>query len=152
VLEWLGSWESKRARELGVNGHGGGAWLWATTQRARPASSCSLYRHVCLGGKVTTHPRYGHSMAAHVGKVQLRRGWRGGNMVGTAWPVGAWRVAQFRRSVSVTHRRQRCGARTGGRLCASACVYGDVRQRPTWNVGRRRARVRVPAQKQFRLA
>jgi hypothetical protein len=72
--------------------------------------------------------------------------------VGAGRPVGVWRVAQVRGSASITHRSQRHGARTGGRLRASACAYGDVRQGPTWNAGRRRARVRVPAQKQFRLA
>jgi hypothetical protein len=72
--------------------------------------------------------------------------------VGAARPVGGWRMAQVCGSTSVTHRSQRHDTRTEGRLHASACAYGDVRQRSTWNVGRRRARVRVPAQKQFRLA
>jgi hypothetical protein len=35
--EWLEGWEIKRARELGVDGHGGAAAL-ETTHCARPAS------------------------------------------------------------------------------------------------------------------
>jgi hypothetical protein len=64
VLERLDSWENKRAQGLGVEGHGGAARLWATAQRAWPASFRPLYRRVLEGGSRTPMRCRSHGMGA----------------------------------------------------------------------------------------
>jgi hypothetical protein len=67
VLERLDNWEHKWAQGLGVDGHGGAARLWATVQRAWPASFCPLYRRVFKGGSRTPMRRRSRGIGAWYG-------------------------------------------------------------------------------------
>jgi hypothetical protein len=80
VLERLDNWEHKRARELGVDGHGDAARLWAIAQRTWPASFYPLYR--CAGKAVREH----------LVTAWARHGLGGGNVRRTEQPVVARRV------------------------------------------------------------
>jgi hypothetical protein len=66
-----------------------------------------------------------------------------------ARPVGERRVARPGDPQMLCTEAHRHGARTTGRRPASACVYGEVRDGPTWR-RRRRARSHVLALQTFR--
>jgi hypothetical protein len=120
VLERLDSWEHKRAQGLGINGHGGAARLWATTQRAWPASFCPLYRRVLGGGSRTPMRHRSRGMGA----------WYGDNV---RWckartPVDGWRHGRIGLAMARAARGSRGVGKEGGAAPWSPTARGPADQ------------------------